>query len=354
MISGYEALTKFVRDEVIDIGLEINDLTTTRSTITSITRGFGELGWSIEPIADNISRHSIVSPNGKENLSMVGGKVYRHPDYTEQICRRKHLTKRMLDLKNLPMPVGGDFSPREKEIAAAYFAKMPKPVVVKPTDSGGSQGVTVGVHDSAEFDAAWQHALDGGRSNSNVLVEQFVRGIELRAFVIGNDVVSIVARIQPYAVGDGDSRLEILVEKLHEARKVNYRAARMPVVVDWEFVIKRGHDKNSIPSDGEIVFLNPFSVPQVGAFVVDVTGSVCSGIIDIARSAKDAIPMLEIAGVDVLVEDLDDERTAYVLEVNTSAALDLHRYPTHGNPRAIDKDIVEYFHTQYLKVSTDG
>lgn len=353
MESGYEALTKFVREEIVDVGLKMNVLSITRSTITSITRRFAELGWSIEPISGTTSRHRIVCPGGNEFLSMVGGKVYRHPEYTEQICRRKHLTKRMLDLEGLPMPTGGDFLSSEKEIAAAYFEKMPKPAVVKPTDSGGSMGVTVGVHDRAEFEAAWQHALDGGRSKSNVLVEQFVRGIELRAYVIGNDVVSVVARIQPYAIGDGKSRLGTLVQNLHEARKVNYRATKMPVVVDWEFVSKRGHDANSVPSDGEIVFLNPFSLPNVGAFVVDVTGSVCAGIIDIARRAKDAIPMLEMAGVDILVEDLKDEGTAYVLEVNTSAALDLHRYPTHGNPRAIDKDIVDYFHDQLPKKTID-
>lgn len=352
MSGDYGTLARFIRNEIKAVGLEINRLDITRSAIRSITRRFEELGWTTEAVpgaTSRFSRYRIVSPDGSEVLFMLGGKVYRHPEYTEQICRRKHLTKRMLDLKALPMPIGGDFSPREKEVAAAYFDQMPKPVVVKATDSGGSKGVTVGVRERADFEVAWQHALAEGRETSNVLIEQFVRGVELRAFVVGAEVVSVVARIQPFVVGTGDYRLENLIEKDHEARKVHYRAMKMPVVVNWDFVGKQGHDKHSIPAKDEVVFLNPFNTPTIGASVLDVTGSVCQEIKNMAQRAKDAIPRLEIAGVDLLVEDLNDESTAYVLEVNTAATLELHRYPTHGTPRSVDEDIVDYFHAEYSK-----
>lgn len=351
MTGDYEALTKFVQKEIIDAGLKLNELEITRSVIRSIIGRFEESGWSVEAIPDATTRHSrykIISPDGSESLSMIGGKVYRHPAYTEQICRRKHLTKRMLELDGLPLPAGGDFSPREKEIAATYFDKLPKPVVVKATDSGASKGVSVGVRSRSDFELAWQHALAEGRNESNVLVEQFVKGVELRAFVIGDQVVSVIARIQPFVVGTGNSNLETLIAELHEARKVHYRTMKMPVVIDWDFVGLQGHNANSVPTNKEIVYLNPFNTPTIGALLVDVTGSACEGIKDIARRAKAAIPGLEIAGVDVLVEDLADETTAYVLEVNTSASLDLHRYVTHGNSRAIDEDIVDYFHAPYL------
>lgn len=356
MIGDYEALTKFIRKEIIDANLEINYLKITRSTILSITRQFEELGWSVEAVIDDTSRHQrhkIISPDGNLTLSMIGGKVYRHPAFTEQICRRKHLTKRMLELESLPIAAGGDFSPREREIATAYFKKLPKPVVVKPTDSGGSEGVTIGVSNPAEFETAWVHALAGARKNSNVLVEQFVRGVELRAYVIGDEVVSVVARIQPFVVGTGKNSLDELIKELNETRKIHYRAMKMPVIIDWDFVNKLGFEGNSVPEIDKIVFLSPLCLPSAGAFLVDVTRSVCNEIKDIARRAKDAIPHLEMAGVDILVEDLDDPNTAYVLEVNTSASLDLHRYPTHGDSRAIDEDIVNYFHEIYLNGKSD-
>lgn len=351
MSSDYDALKKFVREEILDSGLEINHLRITHSAITSITRRFEEFGWSVEAPPGTRNRNTIVSPDSNITLSMADAKVFRHPKYTDQICKRKNLTKRMLDLDRVPTPVGADFSSTEKEIASALFEKMPKPAVVKPTDSGGSRGVTVGVTSQSEFERAWYHALAEGRSDSNIIIEQFVRGVELRAFVIGDQVVSIVARIQPFVTGTAHSTIETLIAELHDARQVNYRTMKMPVVVDWDFVAKQGHRAASIPLKDEIVFLNRFSLPTVGAFVVDVTATACLGIKNIAKRAKDAIPGLEIAGVDILVEDLRDESTAYVLEVNTAATPELHRYPTHGAPRPLDHDIVNYFHAKYEEIN---
>lgn len=349
--NNYESITRFVNQQIIDAGLTLNNLQVTKSAISSIRRRFDTLGWKSTPNVESTPktpRYTVLAPNGRESLQMVGGKVFRHPNHTETICRRKHLAKRMLELGGVPVPVGGDFLPEEKEIALAYFGMMPKPAVVKPTDSGGSAGVTIGVNDSNQFLEAWDHALAGGRKKSNVLVEQFVRGVELRAYVVGSEVVSIIARVQPYIVGDGVSTVVDLLEQDRVFRQKNYRTKKLSIVVDWEFVKTWGHSEQTIPKQGDILFLNRLSIPQVGALTVDVSDSVSPSIKDIAMRAKSTIPDLEIAGVDILVNDLTDGETAYVLEINTSAALDLHRYPTHGSPRNVDKDIVEYFHQQHL------
>lgn len=221
--------------------------------------------------------------------------------------------------------------------------------MVKPTDSGASKGVTVGVRNQAEFEAAWEHALSGGRSSSNVLIEQFVRGVELRAYVIGSEVVSVVARVQPYVIGDGTATVLTLVERLQKERTRNIRAASKPVVLDWDFVKKQGADGDTVLSASRMLFLNPFSYPTVGSFVIDVTESTSSGIKEIASRAKRAIPKLEIAGVDLLVGDIGAASSAFVVEVNTAAALDMHRYPTHGAPRSVDKDIVKYFQLDHQR-----
>lgn len=350
MPGDYASLTKFIVESIVRPGLSIVPLVTTKSAIASITRRFDDLGWAVELTSSPGARplrHKMTSPDGEDVLDMVDAKVYRHPASTDQICKRKHLTKRMLDLAGLPAPAGGDFSVDEKDVAAAFFEKMPKPVVVKPTGAGASKGVTVGVDSLSGFDAAWGYAVNGGGASSRVLIEEFVRGVELRAFVIGDEVVSVVARVQPHVIGTGYSTLPNLVDNLAESRKVNYRARKMPVVVDWDFVGSQGFGGAEAPPKGEVVFLNPFSLPSVGAFIVDATEAVAPKVKEIARRATEAIPFLEIAGVDLMVEDLLDERTAYVLEVNTAATLEMHRYPTHGKSRAVDVDIVDFFDGKY-------
>lgn len=352
MTGDYQVIKRFIQEQILDKNLSYNHLEITRSAILAITRGFEEKGWRVietTPEGSRFKQYELISPDGSERLSMLGGKVFRHPDYTEQICRRKHLAKRMLDFAGLPTPAGADFAADERAIAGAFFEMMPKPAVVKVSDSGGSQGVSVGITTSDEFDEAWQYARAAGRDTSHVLVEQFVSGIELRAYVIGNEVVSVVARLQPFVVGDGESDLNSLIDAFHEERQVHYRAMKMPAKVDWGFIQKQGTQESSVLAQGEIVFLNPFNTPTVGALVLDVSDSISPKIKEIARQAKDAIPELEIAGIDLLVDDFDDEDTVHILEVNTAAALELHRYPTHGGgARFIEHDIVNYFHNQHL------
>lgn len=344
-------MKRFLQTQLIDKGLNFNPLKTTKSAPAALLRGFREKGWSTERIFDGekpTNRYTITDPSGSGKLNLVGGKVYRHPEHTDIICRRKHLTKRMLDFAGLPTAAGADFARDELDVARAFFTIMPKPIVVKATDSGGSRGVTVGVFTEEEFDKAWEYALKFGRPSSNMLLEEFVSGVELRAFVVGNRVISVVARLQPFVVGDGHATVQELIDALNEERSVNYRAVKMPLKINWSFVEKQGHAEASVPDNGEIVFLNPFNVASAGGLLLDVTDAVTPRIKDIAQRAVATIPGLGTAGVDLLVADLKDENTAYIIEVNTAAALDLHRYPTHGgNARAIEVDIVDYFHEQY-------
>lgn len=351
MIADYSDLKSFIRETIVDPKLETNYLKITKSAIKSITDKFDALGWTVENTTDpegRYSKHILKSPNEEITLAMLGGKVFRHPLFTEQICRRKHLTKKMLNLSGVTVPQGDDFSSSEKEVAKAYFTKIPKPAVIKPTDSGGSHGVTVGVDTESEFDTAWEYALSEGRGRSNVLIEQFVKGVELRPYVVGDKVVSVVARVQPFVVGDGVSDMAALVNQLSISREVNYRAKRLNVVVEWDFVREQGYGNESIPECDRIVFLNPFCYPTIGASIVDITDQVSDDIKELAVKAKNAIPELEIAGIDILVQNINSAHGAHVVEVNTAAALDMHRYPTHGTPRAIDEDIVGYFHQQFL------
>lgn len=349
MSDSYAPVRNFISRHVTDRGLSINPLKITRSTIASIIRQFRSLDWNVEAETAGPNRYRLSSPDNRIELSMIGGKVWRHPTSTEQICRSKQLTKRMLEFENIPTPSGVDLSAHEEHVAQAFFEKMPKPVVVKPAAAGGSQGVSLGVTTSAEFTKAWHYALEGPRRESPVIIEEFIEGVELRAFVVGDEAVSVVARVQPYLIGSGSASVQELLELDTAARAINYRTLKMPVEVDWKFVSEQGYTANDVLENEKILLLNKYGLPPIGGLAVDISNVVDAGIIQAAIRAKNAIPGLEIAGVDLLVADLSDSSTAYVVEVNTAAALDLHRYPSHGQSRDVDIDVVQYFHRQYLE-----
>lgn len=275
-------------------------------------------------------------------------KVFRHPMSPVVICQRKHLTKRMLQFDKIPVPVGADFAKDERTVAQKFFDNVPHPVVLKPTNSGGSHGVTVGVSMRQEFDGAWRFVIDDGEPGSNVLIEQFVQGIELHALVVCDEALSIVARIQPFVVGDGLATIEQLIERVNMDRSVHYRSTQLPIVVKWEFIKKQGYSADGVPGSEEIVYLNPLGLPAEGALLIDLTSVVAPAIKELAVNARKAIPGLEIGGVDILVEDILDVDSAVVLEVNTAPSLNLHRYVTHGQVREVTEDIVDYFQQKYL------
>lgn len=350
MATDYESLRDFINKIILGNKLEINSLENIHPVVTSIITQFGDYGWNVEKLAGGSDRtplHRLTSPNGGIKLSMRGGKVFRHSNTTETICKYKNITKLMLELADVPVPKGAHFLPSQYGVALAYFDRMPKPVVVKPTDAAGSLGVTVGIRTAESFEAAWKNALSGGRQNSNILVEQFVYGVELRAYVVGDSVVSVIARIQPFVVGDGNKSLSQLLQDMRNKRAVHVRARKNPMKVDWEFVRRQSHDENSTPRDNEVVFLNRLSTVRVGALTVDVTKYISAEILEMAVNAKNAIPELEVAGVDMLVENLREPSTAHIVEVNTAASPDLHRYAHYGDTHAVDSDVVEYFHKQH-------
>lgn len=353
MATGYKALKKFIHDTIIAEELELNPLSTTSSIVKSLVEQFRQLGWTVTEKPnphDKVALHSLISPDQKLKLSMRGGKVYRHASSTESICRHKNLTKIMLELDNVQVPKGADFSINQRGVALEYFKKLPKPVVVKPTDAAGSRGVTVGITDPKTFTVAWQKAVEQARENSKILVEQFIPGLELRAYVVGDAAISVVARIQPYVVGDGSSTLSSLIEQLNHTRSVNIRTQRYGIATDWSFINSQGFEAISTPAKAEIVFLNPFTTGAVGGLAVEVSDLVSNDIKEMAVRATQAVPGLEVAGVDILTEDIFKAQASFVLEVNTAASPDLHRYATHGTPHDVSRDVVNYFDGQ-AKVS---
>ncbi|MCG7445769.1 hypothetical protein [Corynebacterium sp. ACRPO] len=345
----HSSVRNFIRNEIISPELAFNEVPTTTSAIKKIVADFNKLGWDtrvLDPEGKPL-RHEFSCTNTNEVLKMTGPKVFHHSIRTEQICQRKHLTKKLLELSHVAVPVGADFTKGEYKAATGYFEMMDSPAVVKPTNSGGSAGVTINVQTPEEFTRAWKFAKESGTNDSNILVEEFVTGVELRAMVIGHEAVSIVARVQPYVVGDGSSKISELIRAVNEERSKHRRAVQMPIRLDWDFIGKQGHQENSTPDKDEIVLLNPLPLPAQGALTVDVTAAASPVIKNLAETAVKAIPELEYGGVDILVDDIRNATKPVVLEVNTAPSPNLHRYPTHGDSREVLDDIVNHFHQTY-------
>lgn len=162
-------------------------------------------------------------------------------------------------------------------------------------------------------------------------------------FVVGNLVAAAVARIQPFVVGDGKSTVAELIDVENGLRSRNFRHRKHPIKPDRMFLRSQGYDVSTRLPKNQVAFLNPLTVLRAGAINVEVSDLLSADVKSIAIQAKNAIPSLEIAGVDVLVENIRDAQTARVLEVDTAPAIDLHRFPSIGQPVELPEIMVSYF-----------
>lgn len=344
MLFEYEK--DFIKNEIADAGLQYASVPVTKPIHLSYLEYFEDHGWTKEPVPDRPTHFRLFDPSGHEVVTLKGLSATRHPATTTRICRFKHFTKKMLDLAGVVNPAGTEFLPTEKAIGAEYFAKLPKPAVVKPTNAASSDGVTVGVASDKQFAAAWDGAVEAGNKHTRVLIEQFVEGLEVRAFVVNKRVVATVVRLPPFIVGDGKSNISQLIEFDQKARDVN-RKIRSKFAVDWPAIKYAGYTSASVPSEGDIVIVGYFKTTASGGLFFDVTDRLHERIEDIAVRATDAIPHLEIAGVDLLVDSVDDPQTVNVIELNTTPATDLHRYPTYGVARPVEKYVADFYDAEY-------
>ena len=100
----------------------------------------------------------------------------------EGISKDKDLTKRLLTMCGIPVPEGIVV----ESPAAAWQAAQDigVPVCVKPSDGNRARGVSLDLREQADIEAAYLVAQEQG---SEVIVEQFIQGVEHRLLVRGAD-----------------------------------------------------------------------------------------------------------------------------------------------------------------------
>lgn len=75
-----------------------------------------------------------------------------------------------------------------EELEGLLVGKLPLPLVVKPSRSGSSVGVTI-VHEISELSAALETAF---RHDSKVVVERYIRGRELTVGILGDEALPVI------------------------------------------------------------------------------------------------------------------------------------------------------------------
>jgi cyanophycin synthetase len=261
----------------------------------------------------------------------------------ESISNDKELTKEMLHAVGVPVPEGRSVEGPDDAWEAALDLGVP--VVVKPRDADHGDGISLNLTTREQVAAAYAVARE---VSSNIMVEKYAPGVHHRLLVVGGRVVAAARRDSAQVVGDGQSTVAHLVDRVNldpkrgddpasPFRKIALDATALGVLAD------QGYTPDSVPPAGARVFIRRNSHLRDGGDNVDVTDQVHPEVAVRALEACEVIG-LDLAGLDVVAEDIGrplEEQGGVILEVNASPWLRQHLKPWHDPPRPVGEAIVD-------------
>src|SRR5690606_12624983 len=254
-----------------------------------------------------------------------------------EIASDKEDTRNLLGDLGLPVPQQRlVYSAREAVRAAEAIGY---PVVVKPLDANHGRGVSIRLTDAAQVETAFAVAQEHGRSRA-VLVERFVEGFDHRMLVVGGKLVAVAKRVPGHVVGDGRHTIAELVEIVNQdpRRGVGHEKVltRLELDAQAKLMMERaGHAADSVPPDGEVVYLRSTGNLSTGGITTDVTDVIHPDNRDMAVRAVRAIG-LDVGGVDFITPNIAESYKSIggaICEVNAAPGFRMHVAPSEGTPR---------------------
>lgn len=262
----------------------------------------------------------------------------------KDITKNKHTAKEYLIKAGVATPKGESFDEYDSDDDILdYSRKASYPLVLKPIDGTGGTGVIANIKNDEEM----VHALKYVRNelnSKNVIVEKYFEGEDHRFYVVGDEVIGVFKRDPASVKGNGKDTIQNLLKKKNEERSKIPSVKNMPIKVDSEtkeLLRRLGYTMQSVPNDGEFIFLKSKSNVSSGGEAVDVTDETSDELKQIAIDATKSIPTLVQAGVDMMIDK--DNNTGVVIEINTRAHIRTHLFPSYGKARDIPSAIIDYY-----------
>jgi len=242
------------------------------------------------------------------------------------ISNNKALTNSLMRSGGLPIP--RQFSFKIADFERALSEKYRFPLVLKPADGKGGEGVVTGIGRRELFEQAMKSAADVQRRKDRVFVlEESIDAFDLRVSVVGNRYNCACVRVPAHVVGNGVATVAQRVAKKDEVRTTHPHHKRFPL---GAAIL---NEPGAIPANEEIVLLSQASNIHQGGEACDVTDLVRGDLRRLAEMAVSAVPNLNVAGGDLLVKSLTSAEGAVVLEINAAANYAIHYYPYYGDSR---------------------
>lgn len=245
------------------------------------------------------------------------------------ICDDKQLTRQVVQTAEVKVPAQIE-ADGETDIPA-FLAEYGM-VVVKPARGEQGKGVAVGLSTMQEV----EEAIDRARLIcSDVLVEEYYDGMDLRLVVIDSKVVACAIRRPPHIIGDGITSIKALIAT-QSRRRAAATGGESTIPLDDETkrcVRLAGFGLDDILPQGQEIMVRKTANLHTGGTIIDVTAETHPTLIEAATSAAKAID-IPVTGIDLMVKSPHEADYVFI-EANERPGLANHE-PQPTAERFID------------------
>ncbi|MEP6689255.1 MAG: cyanophycin synthetase [Gemmatimonadales bacterium] len=254
-----------------------------------------------------------------------------------ELASDKEETNRILG--NLGLPVPRQRLVQREDDAVAAAERIGYPVVVKPYNANHGRGISIHLTTEAQVREAFEVAREHSRS---VIIESFITGDDHRMLVVNGELVAVSKRVPGHVVGDGVHTIEHLVDEVNRdpRRGIGHEKVLTRLAFDHQaetMLEKKGYTRDTVPADGERVFLRSTGNLSTGGTATDVTDLVHPDNVEMAERAVKAIG-LDVGGVDFLTSDITESYKdigGAICEINAAPGYRMHMAPSEGRPRDV-------------------
>ena len=260
-----------------------------------------------------------------------------------ELASDKEETNRILGNLGLPVPRQRLVQGAEDAVEAAELIGYP--VVVKPFNANHGRGITIHITTPEGVRAGFEVAREHSRS---VIVESFISGDDHRMLVIDGQLVAVSKRVPGHVVGDGVHTIEQLVDEVNQdpRRGIGHEKVLTRLTFDHQaetMLQRNGYTRESVPADGERVYLRSTGNLSTGGTATDLTDVVHPDNVEMATRAVKAIG-LDVGGVDFLSTDITEsykEVGGAICEINAAPGFRMHMAPSEGRARDVAGPVMD-------------
>ena len=260
------------------------------------------------------------------------------------IASNKAATKKLLGEMGVPVPKG--FRIRDEDEVKGTVESIGFPVVIKPLDGNHGRGATVGIENLEEARAAFHVAQEQSKSKW-VIIEKMIAGEDFRALIVNNQLVAIAERTPAHVIGDGESTIEQLIERVNEDPRRGYGHEKVLTQIEvdrsTEKLLKAKNYtlQTVLPKDERLILKTTANISTGGTAIDRTDEAHPENVFLFERIAK--IIGLDVIGVDIIAPNITEplrENGGGIIEVNAAPGFRMHLAPSDGIGRNVAEHVV--------------